>query len=283
MSTPFEIMLQGNLTDADRQKMLAQGLRNRRQTGELAILSGDKVLAPLGEGLYNEAIDKEAGALSIKAGEVLSAEDARRWGLDETMGRRKQTEVERHNRAMEELGGLQLYRAQRMDEKDFDTNVRRLSEKMTQYGIPELRNDVDRVGGLIDKYKGDLPGVGATAWVPDALLSKEGVEFRQAIATVRNKLLKIRSGAAVTDPEMARLAEELGQRLGGTDREIALAWPSITEGISMLENGILSGYDDDVVQTFQERLKSRAPSSPRTPAAPRASGGEENVVDWSSL
>lgn len=295
MPSAFELMLQGGLTDADRQRLLAQQLRNRRQTGELALLTGDRVLAPLGEGLVNEALDKEGTSLNIQANEVAAGENTRRFGLEQAMLGRRQTEVERHNRAMEEIGRLTAARARLGVQNQFDNNVRRLSESMTRLGIPELKQDVAAVSDLLAKHEGeDLPGFGATSVLPDAMLSNEGVEFRQAVARVRNKLLKIRSGAAVTDPEMARLADELGAKLGGTDREIRLAWPDIMAGIQAIESGIVSGFDPEVVETFESRFNDRQgggdPESPapvtrpapvNPPVSAPASGGKR--IKWTDL
>lgn len=281
MPTAFEIMMGGGLTDADRQKMLAQQLRNRRQTGELSMLSGDRVLQPLGQNLYNEALDKENTSLNIKDTEVSDAEDVRRFGLEQAMAARQQTETERHNRAMEEKESAATLRLQLAENRAFDQDVRRLSEKMVTLKIPELKADMDQVDTMLSKYAGqDLPGVGATGWLPNFLKSSDGADLSQRIAAVRNKLLQARSGAAVTDPETNRLLEELGSM---TDRELILAWPKVRAALEVVENTVLSGYDPAVVSTFQERFNNRGSSDTRTASVPRGSTSgtlEISFSDW---
>lgn len=248
------------------------------QIAQLALLSGDKVLGSLPDVLSQQEQERLARVKEDQRQreyEQTFGQRRREFDADLDLNTRQQTEAERHNRAAEDIQRLNAGRVQAAADKTFDINVRRLSEKMTQLGIPELKNDVQRVSGLLTEYEGkDLPGMGATAFLPNAVLSDEGYEVRQAIATVRNKLLKIRSGAAVTDPEMARLAEELGAKLGGTDREIRLAWPQIVAGVSAIESGISAGYDDDVVQTFDERVSARQGAS-------RSS--DDNVIDFGDL
>ncbi len=281
MPTAYEIMLGGNLTDVDRQKILAQQLRNRRQTGELSMLSGDKVLQPLGQNVYNDALDKEVTSLNVKDREVQDTENTRRFGLNQAMEARQQTETERHNRAMEQKETAATLRLQLAENRAFDQDVRRLSEKMVSLKIPELKSDMDSVDAMMDKYSGqDIPGVGATGWLPNFLKSADGSDLTQRIAAVRNKLLQARSGAAVTDPETNRLIEELGSM---TDRELILAWPKVRQALEVVENTVLSGYDPEVVSAFQERFNNRG--SPDTTVA-RSPGGrtsgslEISFSDW---
>jgi hypothetical protein len=193
------------------------------------------------------------------------------------------TETIRHNKAMEEarvlknaLGGMTM--------KDFKTDVRKFSEAMTRMGVPELKGDVDRVSGLLGPYyeggerEGEgIEGVGGGGWKPNRMVGDDAIKLRQGLASVRNKLLKLRSGAAVTDPEMARFAQELVERLDGlsTDRELLLTWPAIVEGVRNVEAGIAAGYDPEVREVFYEQYRELTGEPPAQGS--KSSGPQPNV------
>ena len=297
MSTPLEIMLMGGPQDADMQRALSSGLRRRKDIGELAQLTGDPSLSKFGQNLTRDvgrqqslAVAKQDKEAQRKLTGGYYEQMAKQFGEQHTLAMRKQDEIERRNKWIEKHGTQQERRLKHTMQKEFDNNVRKYSETMTRLGVPELKRDVLAAQDILAPYLeegADIPGLGATGWLPETALSTEGLKVRQALARIRNKLLKVRSGAAVTDPEMARFAEELGARIGGigTDEQLKLAWPEIVQSIKAIESGISAGYQPEVIATWEQRYADRQRSDPTAvgTAAAIEQQSSGKVVEWSSL
>ena len=287
--SPMQIMLMGQ-RDEKSTRALADGLRNRKDLGDLVSLVGTKNQRDFGGGLtqdvqYQQGMKEKGDQRAMTQGYYNDITAGRTSALQETI---------RHNKEMEDYYRNRDTAQSRMQKKDFDNNVRKLSEKMTQMGIPELQYDVGRINDSLKPYMDDknkdIPGIGQTGMVPNMFIGDEGVKIRQGLAAVRNKLLKVRSGAAVTDPEMARFAQELITTMDtiSTDRELLLTWPQVAAGISKIESGISAGYDPEVVETFRGRM-GQSESDPGdtgvdwtpTPDNVNPDTGNE-IVDWGS-
>lgn len=105
----------------------------------------------------------------------------------------------------------------------------------------------------------DIPGVGSTAILydlaPDALVSamggSEGVTFRQNVKRLFNIVLKDRSGAAVTNPELVRLADEFGAGKFKTDEQLITALKEFRKELDTGKRVIAGGYSADVVRDYE--------------------------------
>ena len=311
MPDPIEMMLMED-RDPEMQRALASGLRRSSEIGALAQLTGDEVLAPFGQGLSartQQSVLSEAQNIQKKKQRELTKsyydQMSDQFGQTHALNIRKQEEVERHNRMLLKYGTPAERRLAAAEKKRFDDNVRKYSETMTRMGIPELKGDIMRVTNILDQYRegGEkygqgIEGVGGGGWKPGRILGDEGIALRQAIASVRNKLLKVRSGAAVTDPEMARFADELVEQIdgAGTDRELLLTFPEIAAGAKNIELGIGAGYPGGVIAQWEQNYHELAGTDPRAtgvgaavPIIPGAisTAGEqyadgEVVADWST-
>ena len=102
----------------------------------------------------------------------------------------------------------------------------------------------------------EIPGVGGiqnSTWFggPFAAMSgREGKENRAKIATVRNILLKLRSGAAVTDPEMARAMEELAQGVWNTDADFAKAYSNFRQVYGAQLRNLTASYAPGIIGNY---------------------------------
>ena len=311
MAHPIEMMLMED-RDPEMQRALASGLRRSSEIGALAQLTGDEVLQPFGVGLSartQQSALAEAQNIQRKKQRQLTQgyydTMAEQFGKSHALAIRKQEEIERHNAMLRKHGTPAERRLAMAEKKRFDDNVRKYSETMTRMGIPELKGDVMRVTNILDLYREGgakfgqgIEGVGGGGWKPGRWVGDEAIALRQAIASVRNKLLKVRSGAAVTDPEMARFADELVEQLDGmgTDRKLLLTFPEIAAGIKNIELGIAAGYSGEVIATWEERFHKMQGTDPRatgvgaivpilpgstTPAGEQYGEGEV-VADWST-
>lgn len=302
MPSPIELMLMED-RDPSMQRALAQGLRRQSEIGALAQLTGDEVLQPFGVGLskrVQESTLAEAMNLQRKKQRKLTKDyydqQADRFGKTHALALRRQAEDEKHNEYLRTVGSPAERRLAFTIKKTFDDNVRKYSETMTRLNIPELKGDVMRVTAILDQYQeggkrfGEgIEGVGLGGLKPGRFISDEAVHLRQGLASVRNKLLRLRSGAAVTDPEMARFADELIEQFDGmgTDRELLLTFPHIVAGIKNIEAGIGAGYDPQVVATWEQEFHKIQGTDPRdvgVGAVPPPPNEQEGVVvaDWST-
>lgn len=107
------MLMETGSRDKDMQKALSSGLRRRREIGQLAQLTGDEVLQPFGHNLgtsVDREIINETSRLDKKSQRDMTQgyydQMAEQTGLSQAMARRKQDEIERHNRAMEAAAGM---------------------------------------------------------------------------------------------------------------------------------------------------------------------------------
>lgn len=163
--------------------------------------------------------------------------------------------------------------------KDLDTKVNHFSATLEKTGVPAFQSTLDDIKAVLTKFDGqDVPGLGATGMIPGFLLSDEGKDVRQKIATLRNIVLKDRSGAAVTDQEMRRLLEELGTGVFTTDEQFRNAVNNIEKRFNAVKSNAVAGVDDDVLRTYSERggiplergQGAKPPASAPAAAAPGA-------------
>jgi hypothetical protein len=108
-------------------------------------------------------------------------------------------------------------RQQRFNKANLDTRKDKLSKAVRQEGILGMQQVFDQmdkeVPGGIDGWNSekDIPGIGGgDALLPTAKLGPEGRRMRQLTWSLGNRLLKARSGTAVTENEMNRILGELG-------------------------------------------------------------------------
>lgn len=150
---------------------------------------------------------------------------------------------------------LQNQQAQRQtqNEQRVQQQVTQFSNQVQKIGLPQAQTQLDVIQGIMDKYKGkDLPGFNTVdSLLPTPLVSQEGQQLRQAVASFANVLLKTRSGAAVTDPEQRRFMEELGNgKLMPSAR--------LRQGIKQMQNlldsekrNAAAGVSSDVLDAYE--------------------------------
>lgn len=120
----------------------------------------------------------------------------------------------------------------------FDTKLKTsLADKVNALGIPDIKVSLNNlnsvVPGGLDGYKAGtaLPGIsGKDAALPTNRLSGKALQVRQAAQSVGNQVLKLRSGAAVTDGEAMRTLAELGMvpTIGEGGTWTGLTWKGTT-------------------------------------------------------
>jgi len=136
-------------------------------------------------------------------------------------------------------------------------NVKELSEDMIKTGAPQLQDTLETVEAIIDNSykngKGDLPGFGATASLPDWAISQQGQDLRQSAIKLFNIELKERSGAAVTKQELDRLRNEFKQGVWRTDRQFVEGIKAYRRLMEDYKAAVVAGYDPAVVSRYVEQ------------------------------
>ena len=143
----------------------------------------------------------------------------------------------------------------RREAEKTEGGVQKYAATLQKEGIPELETAVSAAESALGRYKpGAVPGVGRVAGaVPSALLSDEGNDVRQAVATVRNIVLNARSGAAVTDQELRRMVEELGTGIGQSEDALRRGLQKVRNRLEKVKANAAAGVSDDVKGLYEER------------------------------
>lgn len=265
-------------TEEEKLAALAAQLRMRNNQGMLGQLSGDKVLAPVGKGL-SSAADEQAQQLGVrgesaryrKYQENASAGNLAQSAAEQKWREKNAVDERAHELALERLrteGDLKVAGARAaptsMSEKDKAKYARQLSHDLDKANAPFLNSSYkaldDALRPFVDPVTGgkkagvkDIPGLGAGSILPHALTSKEGRPVRQAVTNLRNQFLKMASGAAVTNPEAARMYEAIGTALGGTDEDVLYGLGLLRSMKDSSEENIYAGYDPEVIEMYQGR------------------------------
>jgi hypothetical protein len=133
--------------------------------------------------------------------------------------------------------------------------VAKYSETLQKHGIPEFESALSELEGQIAKYPvGKAPGLGrGSGLVPDWLQGAEGENLRQALAGVKNVLLKSRSGAAVTESELRRFVEELGSGGFRSEETLRKGIERIRTRFETVKGNAVAGVNDEVKSQYEER------------------------------
>ncbi|TET54262.1 MAG: hypothetical protein E3J54_02510 [Actinobacteria bacterium] len=91
---------------------------------------------------------------------------------------------------------------------------------------------------------------------PDFAISTEGKNLRGAVASVFNRMLKLRSGAAVTDPELRRLMTEFGQGKVKTDDQLREGLKKARLHLNKAISNIAAGYTPEAVNSWDKKAET---------------------------
>ena len=165
-----------------------------------------------------------------------------------------------------EKGGLSTEGALESVDK-FKTNITNLGKEIEKAGISELyslRTQTDKVfapykATLEDPLGGspDIPGIGQmdlgrlAATLFPTVASKEAIINNNIIQNYKNAIIKLRSGAAVSESEAERLNDELGKH----EVSIYNAIKTINNIGVEHEKFLLAQYDKPVRDAYKQRVK----------------------------
>lgn len=145
------------------------------------------------------------------------------------------------------------YKKEEEANRKAERGAERYANELEKSGISELKQQIDMVNAVMPS-EGDIPGYGyAVSAMPDALVSKQGQQVRQAVAGVRNAILKARSGGAVTDGEATRLLEELGEGSTKSDEQLRMGMQKVQKILDSKIRNIAAGVPKESINIYKER------------------------------
>lgn len=265
MSSLYELMMAGDEPSAmEKAQAMAKLLSRQQAVGQLAQLTGDKVLSPFGQGQMQAAQRGQAalGEAGQVRGDRILRRDMQAGQQDFTAGESKLKRQFDASEGAKDRGAAN-YRAgviadgQRADarafqrQKEVDANVEALSKRQEQ--APALVNDLRTLVGFIQGGQG-LPGVGTVAGhLPDLLVSDDGVRLRQAARGVAASYLKERSGTAASEKEVERLLSELGMGSGASEDQFRIGTTRLLTNVHDVMRSKEAGYSPEVLDVARSR------------------------------
>lgn len=153
-----------------------------------------------------------------------------------------------------------------------NTDVKGFAGELEKANIPQLERALTTVEGMLSKIPkgGDVPGYGRTGMLPNAMLSDEGKQIRMALAPLANLTLKDRSGAAVTNPEMARFLAELGTGAFMTDQDMMRGVANLRSMLDATKSNFMAGAHPEVIGEYNRRYGANTQMPLGAGAAPGA-------------
>lgn len=146
-----------------------------------------------------------------------------------------------------------------------DMQLSRLADKIESTGISDMEVALDTSDKSVSKYfdpstgkrtkEGkEIPGFGGVenmvpTWA-SGVLGEDAQNLRLDIVGLKNRALKIRSGSAVTDQELHRLAMELGDSIGQGEEQMIRAYVNFRRGMNHVKTMMYAGRDPKIVQQF---------------------------------
>lgn len=180
----------------------------------------------------------------------------------------------------------------KQDERLARQEAQALSKRLEADSLPEVVNSIkqidEEVGGLysedaskkFDKIAGSK-GFWASVKIPfteiapleSTLISSSDKPLYQAVASLRNNYLKLRSGGAVTSPEADRFLQELGQGNIRSGKDLQSGIQLLTKALESKVKTIEAGYMPESVELLSSR------GNPVSSASfPKAEGGKKSVI-----
>lgn len=188
-------------------------------------------------------------------------------GLARTMVPKSQIESRQRSEALAEqrqfnnemkLINLEMKKSQNEEKrrKLKNTAIEKLTNNFKKDGVPEMHAALRELDDLLDiDGDDDIDGVGATAKLPDLMVSNKGTNIRKKLANLFNVILKTRSGGAVTPQEAQRLVDELKGQMG-SDLDIRQGLRNVRSGLRANIENRETGIDPEVLSAYRERAKS---------------------------
>lgn len=213
-----------------------------------------------------QQIQQEETVRHNRAGEGLTASGQRltRRGQDITVRGQDMTDArmrETTAAARDNTAATREATAATKQTEKVEKAVTKFSDTLQKEGIPDIEAALGAAEGIFARYTdpktgklGDVPGVGAVKnALPDWAVSSEGKDVRESLSAVANIVLSARSGAAVTDQELRRLARELSNSIGASPADMQRAYSKFRARFEKTKANAAAGVSDEVKGEYEAR------------------------------
>jgi len=144
-------------------------------------------------------------------------------------------------------------KAQDASQKKIEAEAERYGKALESTGLSELLSAAERASNAV-AGEGDIAGYGAlTNALPSIAVSQEGKANRQEISSLKNTLLKARSGGAVTPQEAKRLGTEIGDTIGSGASLLRSGVGNISSTLAEKLANAQSGFSPEAIQLYESR------------------------------
>lgn len=285
--------LQGNDTDAEATRKAREEMASRQSNLVVPELIANlgSAIAGTGGTAASPAFDRmrqNIAAQTVGAAQQAQAEKRRRINDILDYLARKNPQDDEYRKRMLDLreialgiaatgeGRKQEYQNWRINEQfPTETGIKKEGQKIQRENLAErsghnlwsethaLAKDLDplvEINYSIDKLnkimpeKGDIPGIGPIdRLAPDFMLSNRASEIQSVVATLRNSIIKLRSGGMVTESEADRDLEELKLDKYSTDRSFRQVFRNMAEKYARIARNVQAGTSERAAKSYRER------------------------------
>jgi hypothetical protein len=220
------------------------------------------------------AAQADQHAATLAAQKAWQEKQEARWATQDTLSQDRFDETQRQfNERIDQMEKDRVQALEIANQKTASANaktqraeVRNLQGDLEKAGVPQLKAAMVGVDSILDKYIDDsgkviedIPGQGKGKYFPKStmFIGEDGVKLRSNYASVKNQVLKMRSGAAVTNPEMGRLDEELANNPLASDQDFVDAYKNLQRQVELVDQHIRGGYSAEVNDAFDSNVRDR--------------------------
>ena len=286
-TNPYEFMIGGTLPNEEQMKLMAGQLRGMDTRAVLAALSGDKALTAAG-GILTDKSDKLATGLAKTrktiedrdftseenriAAEAKLKQDEIDNVISQTasdLAKRQQDDKNAYDREYldiikgknEQTKQLKLAALNAKTDEKNKAALIKLNEDYEKGGILDLEASMAILDNSLAPYLTEtggvgpdgIPGIGNIQGImPEFAMTAERSEIRANFEKIANTILKARSGAAVTPPEMKRLAKELQRGIGTSDEKMMTAYNNLKLHTAMIREAMKQGMKANTVDDLRK-------------------------------
>lgn len=153
---------------------------------------------------------------------------------------------------------LRLQNFELTRQKELDSNVGKLQDNLgnSQDAVRSIKDVENTLGFQLEDYdpsKDDLPGVSIPGYGRVTAHSSDARNLNSSLAKIFNTVLRDRSGAAVTTPELERLREEFNTGKYNTEEELISAAKRYKSALMAKMQDIEAGSNPQALAEYKNR------------------------------
>lgn len=277
----WSLILDAEPSARARAEALRRAFEGRRGLGQIFQLSGDRVIAPVGQGLATQAGDELRQLGQLGSQRAAMGHQAAQEAATQAY-RQQQLDIQRRELGLKERSLDQDAWAFGQDATGggfmFNKKTGAVVPLNPQGSFPgagsglkpaQFEADVQAYGKDVEPIakaepdikalesaaaKGDVAGFGPLSGrVPDFAVSDEGVANRQAAGRLMAAIIQMISGQAASEKEVARQLQARGLGQSATDAQFQIGTKALRREYDNLFRQRQAKYHPSVVQTYEAR------------------------------